>query len=89
MCGSFTGRRVPIDGQLGGEVRRWRVPMSRPPKRIRLLQRGDGWGVLAHIEDAKLRVYPTRAQAEDVCARLMAADGDTWREIELPALWWS
>lgn len=83
----FVGRRVPV-AEVGREVRRWRVAFTR--KRLRLLELDDGqWAVLWQVEGAEMRVYPTREQAEDVCARLMAADGDTWREIQLPATWWA
>lgn len=86
----YVGRQVPIEEPLGREVRRWRVRGSRPPKRLRLLDRGSGeWAVMAHIGAAQIRVYPSRAQAEDVCARLMRADGDRWAEIDLPAQWWA
>lgn len=78
---------MPVDQPIGREARRWRVPFTR--KRLRLLDRGDGWGVLWHVDLAELRVYPTREMAEDVCTRLMAADGDTWVERELPAQWWA
>lgn len=82
------GVPLQIGGTLGEEVRRWGVPFTR--KRIRLFDRGDRWAVLAHGAGiSEMYAYPTRETAETVCAAIMAADSDQWREVQLPALWWS
>lgn len=87
MSDLHRGRVVPIAAPLGTEVRRWRVPFTR--KRLRLLHRDGEWLVLWHVVLAEMRAYPTREMAEDVCERLMAADGDTWREMPPGSPWWA